>query len=167
MIKMLRYGLLIVLFTGLSAMSLHKFYVSIFQMNYVPEKKTMQITARIFTDDLEKALEKKSKKKIYLATPKEAPETEELLKKYLAEKVRIKINNTEKTIRFLGRETEDDVEICYLTVPVSEKINTLEVYNTVLTEIFPDQQNIIHTSVNSNKKSLLLTNSKPKELIEY
>ncbi|WP_286913824.1 DUF6702 family protein [Flavobacterium sp. UBA4197] len=167
MIKMLRYGLLIVLFTGLSAMSLHKFYVSIFQMNYVPEKKTMQITARIFTDDLEKALEKKSKKKIYLATPKEAPETEELLKKYLAEKVRIKINNTEKTIRFLGRETEDDVVICYLTVPVSEKINTLEVYNTVLTEIFPDQQNIIHTSVNSNKKSLLLTNSKPKELIEY
>lgn len=167
MIKMLRYGLLIVLFTGLSAMSLHKFYVSIFQMNYVPEKKTMQITARIFTDDLEKALEKKSKKKIYLATPNEAPETEELLKKYLAEKVRIKINNTEKTIRFLGRETEDDVVICYLTVPVSEKINTLEVYNTVLTEIFPDQQNIIHTSVNSNKKSLLLTNSKPKELIEY
>lgn len=167
MIKMLRYGLLIVLFTGLSAMSLHKFYVSIFQMNYVPEKKTMQIMARIFTDDLEKALEKKSKKKIYLATPKEAPETEELLKKYLAEKVRIKINNTEKTIRFLGRETEDDVVICYLTVPVSEKINTLEVYNTVLTEIFPDQQNIIHTSVNSNKKSLLLTNSKPKELIEY
>ena len=167
MIKMLRYGLLIVLFTGLSAMGLHKFYVSIFQMNYVPEKKTMQITARIFTDDLEKALEKKSKKKIYLATPKEAPETEELLKKYLAEKVRIKINNTEKTIRFLGRETEDDVVICYLTVPVSEKINTLEVYNTVLTEIFPDQQNIIHTSVNSNKKSLLLTNSKPKELIEY
>lgn len=167
MTKFLRYGFLLLLLVSLSAAGFHKFYVSIFQINYVPEKKTVQITARIFTDDLEKALERKIKKKIYLATTKEAPETEELLKKYIADKLHIKINNVEKGIRFLGRETEDDVVICYLTIPVTEKINTFEVYTTVLTEVYPDQQNIIHTQINGNKKSLLLTNSNPKEIIEY
>lgn len=167
MTKFLRYGFLLLLLVSLSAAGFHKFYVSIFQINYVPEKKAVQITARIFTDDLEKALERKIKKKIYLATAKEAPETEALLKKYLAEKLHIKINTVEKSIRFLGRETEDDVVICYLTVPVTEKINTLEVYTNVLTEVYPDQQNIIHTQINGNKKSLLLTNSNPKEIIEY
>jgi len=167
MTKFLRYGFLLLLLLSLSAAGFHKFYVSIYQVNYVPEKKALQITARIFTDDLEKALERKVKKKIYLATTKEAPETEELLKKYLTDKLHIRINNTEKAIRFLGRETEDDVVICYLTIPVTEKITSVEVYNTVLTEVYPEQQNIIHTNINSNKKSLLLTNSNPKEKIEY
>lgn len=167
MTKFLRYGFLLLLLLSLSAAGFHKFYVSIFQMNYVPEKKAVQITARIFTDDLEKALERKIRKKIYFATTKEVPGTEELLKKYLTEKLHIKINNVEKQLKFLGRETEDDVIICYLTIPVTEKITSFEVYNTILTEIYPDQQNIIHTNINSNKKSLLLTNSNPKEIIEY
>ena len=39
--------------------SVHKFYVGVFQVDYFKEKKSVQITARLFIDDLEKALQKK------------------------------------------------------------------------------------------------------------
>ena len=53
-----------VLLLTLSAAALHKYHMALFQINYAPEKKMLQITGRIHIDDLNKALEKKYKKKI-------------------------------------------------------------------------------------------------------
>lgn len=156
--------ILLVVLCSFSA--LHKFYVGIYQVNYVPKKKEIQITTRIFIDDLEKALEKKSKKKLYLATPKEVVETDGLIKNYLSEKLIVTVNKSQKTLRFLGKEVEDNVLICYLTAPISEKINSVAIHNSVLTEIYPEQQNIVHLNVNGNKKTFLLTDNEPEEEFE-
>lgn len=56
--------------------------MAIFQVNYVPEKKMLQITSRIFIDDLNLALEKKYGKKAFLGTEKESSEDQLILKKY-------------------------------------------------------------------------------------
>lgn len=151
----------------LCSFALHKFYVGIYQINYANKKKEVQITARIFIDDFEKALEHKFKKKIYLATPKEISETNDFIKSYLAEKMQIKVNKSIKNMKFLGKETEDNVLICYLTTPVQEKITSIEIYNSILTEMYPEQQNIVHININGNKKSLLLTDSELDGEIEF
>ncbi|WP_238321130.1 DUF6702 family protein [Flavobacterium saliperosum] len=146
---------------------MHKFYVGIYQIHYVANKKEVQVTARIFIDDLEKALEAKHKKKIYLSTPKEIAETNGFIKSYLSEKMQIKVNSSVKDLKFLGKETEDNVLICYLTTPVPEKIKSIEIVNSVLTEIFSEQQNIVHININGNKKSLLLTDSEPEGYLQF
>jgi len=165
--KVFQYALPVLLLVMLCSFALHKFYVGIYQVNYVAKKKEVQVTTRIFIDDFEKALEAKYKKKIYLATPKEISETNGLIKSYLAEKMQLKINKSVKTFKFLGKETEDNVLICYLTAPVSEKITSVEIYNAVLTEKYPEQQNIVHVNINGNKKSLLLTDSEPEGSLEF
>lgn len=165
--KFFQWALPVFFFIVLCSFTLHKFYVGIYQINYVANKKEVQVTARIFVDDLEKALEAKYKKKIYLSTPKEIAETNGFIKSYLSEKMQIKVNSSVKSLKFLGKETEDNVLICYLTAPVPEKINAIEIYNSVLTEMFPDQQNIVHININGNKKSLLLTDSEPEGYLEF
>lgn len=151
----------------LCSFAVHKFYVGIYQVNYVPKKKEIQITARIFIDDLEKTLEKKFQKRIYLATPKEIAETDDFIKKYLNEKLQLTVNSSPKSLKFLGKETEDNVLICYLTTAVPEKINTIEIHNSVLTETYPEQQNIVHFNVNGNKKTVLLTDSEPEGVVTF
>jgi hypothetical protein len=59
------------------------------------------------------------------------------------------------------------VLILYSKIVIAKKINTFEIYNSLLTEIYSDQQNIVHTNINGNKKSLLMTNSTSKEKIDY
>ena len=66
---------------SISSFGVHKFYMAIYQINYASEKKIIQVTSRIFVEDLDKALEKKYNKKFYLGTDKESPESLELLKK--------------------------------------------------------------------------------------
>lgn len=145
----------------------HKYYVAVFQLNYVPVKKEVQITSRIFIDDLEAAFVKKYKKKFYMGAANEVSDANDYLKKYFAEKMHIKINGKEKTIKFLGKETEDDILICYYTVPAESAVKSLWVSNTTLMEMFDDQQNIIHGNVKGNKKSLLLTNGTVEGLLEF
>jgi hypothetical protein len=133
----------------------------------VPNKKRVEITSRIFIDDLEKALTKKYQRKPNITSSNELPEAEEWIKTYIKEKIKVSINKKPQVIEYLAKEVEGDVLIIYTKIAISKKINTFDIYNALLTEVYTDQQNIVHINVNSNKKSILLTNSVFQEKIDY
>ena len=164
--KASRIFLSLVIFIAITSMTVHKFYVSVNQIDFVPKKKALEITSRIFIDDIDLALEKKYGKKYYFGTPKETSESVDFLKKYLKEKFAIKVNGQPKEIIFLGKEVEDNVLICYLTVKDIEKVTSLEIKNTILMELY-DQQHIFHTNILGDKKSLLLTSGEIVGLLKY
>ncbi len=158
----------IVIFVLMSSFaSMHKFYVSVTQINYNKDKKRVEISTRIFIDDLEKTLNKKYNQKVNLATKIEAENAKELVESYLLEKMEITINGKEQKLVFLGSEYEDDVLICYVKADFSKKITTFEVFNNLLTEAYPEQQNIVHTNINNTKKSFLLTQIDKTATIKY
>jgi len=157
---------LLFLFVILTSVSLHKFYVSVNQLDYVPQKKAIEITSRLFIDDIDLALEKKFNKKIYLGTSKELKESKDYLQKYFQEKFSIKVDDQEKEIHFLGKEVEDNVLICYFTIKNIEKVSSLEIKDTILMELY-DQQHIFHTNIAGNKQSLLLTSGKMRGVLNY
>lgn len=155
------------LFLTLTSFSVHKFYVALYQVNYAPEKKMLQITTRLFIDDLNNALAKKYQKKINLGSEKETEEDLNLFKKYFAEKFTIKVNGQIKPLLFLSKEMEGDVLICYFSCKDIHKINTLEIYNSIITDNNSEQQNIMHFNVSGVKNTLLLTESNSKGLLKY
>jgi hypothetical protein len=165
--KTITYLTLGLLFLTLTSFELHKFYMAIYQINYASEKKMIQITSRIFVDDLDKALEKKYHKKVALSVQKIDTEDLILLKKYLSENFSIKVNGKPKPIQFLSSELDSDVLICYSNVKEISKINTLEIYNNVLTDWNSDQQNITHITTNGTKRSILFTESLKNEVLKY
>ncbi|WP_281309668.1 DUF6702 family protein [Flavobacterium flavigenum] len=162
------YFLIGILFLSLSSFVFHKFYMGIFQVNYVAEKKMVQITSRIFVDDLNNGIEKKYHKKTFIGTEKETQADLDLLKRYLSENFSIKINGQPKTIVFLSKELEaDDVLVCYSKITGVEKLKTLEITNTILTDWNAEQQNITHISAFATKRSVLFTESSRKEVLKY
>lgn len=165
--KLSQYILSFLLLVLLSSFFWHKFYVSVTQIDYVTNKKRIEITSRIFIDDLEKALEKRFKKKFYLTSSREIENAETLIQDYLKEKIKISINKKSQNIEYLARETEGDVLILYYKIAISKKINTLEIFNSLLTDIYNDQQNIVHVNINGNKNSFLFTNMDKEIKIDY
>lgn len=158
---------MIAIFSFASLAMAHKFYVAIFQVNYAPEKKMLQITSRIFIDDLDSALEKKYKKKFHLGEKEETTEEKALMKHYFAEKFTLKINGQPKPMVFLSDETQDDVLVCYFRVTDIAKVTSLEISNKLLFDYVTEQQNIIQTNVNGKKESLLLTSGNPSGTLTY
>ncbi|WP_235921995.1 DUF6702 family protein [Flavobacterium phycosphaerae] len=122
----------------------------------------VQITTRIFIDDLNEALRNKYHKKTFIGTERETPEDVVLMKKYMSEKFKVTINGQPKAMNYLSNELENNVVICYLNVRDISKVTSLEVENSILTEVYSEQQNIIQFNNNGKKQSLLLTNETTK-----
>ena len=166
----MKKAILLLFFTlmiiGLSSFGVHKFYVSLYQVDYAPEKKMLQITSRIFIDDLNNAIAKKFSQKMHLGSTDETEADIVLLKKYFNEKFTIKVNGQLKTMQFLSKEMEGDVLICYFKIKDIYKIESLEIYNAVITEGNSEQQNIMHFSILGVKNTLLFTESSQKGIIK-
>ena len=164
--KFVKITVIFLLFFSLTAMSVHKFYVSIYQINYVPQKKMIQITSRIFIDDMNNALEKKYHKKTFVGTDRETADDVVLMKKYLAEKFVLKLNGSAKPMNFLSKEVEANVIVCYFSIKEVSKINSLSIENSALLEVNEEQQNIIQANISGEKESLLLTSDNFKGVLK-
>jgi len=165
--KLTQICVLLAIFLTLSSFEFHKFYVGIYQINYASEKKMIEVTTRIFTDDLNDALEKKHHRKFHLTDQSETPEDVALMQKYITDNFVIKINGKSVTLNFRSKESEGNVLICYFSIKDIPKIKSLEITNKTLFDFVTEQQNIIQTTVHGKKNSLLLTIDNPKEILQF
>ena len=142
--------------------------MSLFQITYNTDKDRIELTARVFLDDLEDALEQEYENdEVFLATSEEHPDVNRLLEAYFNEKLNFIINKKEVQWRFLSKDYEADMVTCYLKIDYSKKIKTLHIKNDFLTEVFEDQKNIIHLVYGSNKKSFLFTNTEVETTLTF
>ena len=137
--------------------TVHEFYVSVTQVDYIKEKQSVQIMTRIFIDDFEDLLRQRYDKNIILNEGKDETVIDTYIEKYLINKIQIDINGTFKNFTYLGKEYEDDIVYCYLEIIGIETINSFKITNRLLFDIYEEQQNIIKTNINSKNKSLMLT----------
>ena len=147
------------LILAFSSFGLHKFYVSIYQINYNQKKQMLEITSRIFIDDLNDVLKIKYAKKTHLTEKVETVEDVNLMKKYLLDNFKITINGKPQTINYVNKETESNIIVCYFNVKNISKISKISIKNTSLFELNDEQQNIIQTNIYNKKEDLLLTPS--------
>ena len=128
------FVLILVLFNSFSV--LHKFYVSITQIDYVEEQESLQITSRIFIDDLEDLFRELYDKTIVLDVDQESEMVEFYIESYIKEKFIIKINGENITMNYLGNEYENDILFCYLETKNIKDINAIEISNKILFDKF-------------------------------
>lgn len=165
--KTFKIFFLAIAFPLLSFTMMHKYYVSVTEVGYVEEKKSVQIISRIFIDDFEKMLRSRYDKEITLAIENEKSTVNFYTEKYLKEKFKIKINEQEVVFKFLGKEYEDDIMVSYLEIENVENISSIQVSSHVLFDVFPDQQNIVRFKIFSKNKSFLLTKDNDKGMLNF
>lgn len=163
--------LLIILSVFLVSLSsftvLHKFYVSVTQIEYREEQKSLQIISRIFIDDIEEVLKKRYDENIELVSNKQEEKVDQYLTTYLKQKLSITVNGEEVFFDFIGKEYDNDLVLCYLEVKNIESLRTIVVSNQVLMDFFDDQQNIIHVKKQKKRKSLILEKEKDQGMLKF
>lgn len=160
---------LLVLFLPLVAFTTaHKFYVSVTNVVYAEKDDALQITTRIFIDDLEAVLLERYGVTAKLATESESNLADDYLEKYLRKKFQIVINNEPKTYDFIGRKYDNDVCVFYLEVAEIDfpSVKSIQVQNAILTDLFDEQQNVVHFKIKDKKKSFVLLKSDTKGMLK-
>ncbi len=140
----------------------HDFHSSLTEVQYNTQTKTLEVSLRIFTDDLQTALTKASGKTVRLE--KNAAPSDQVLRQYLAQHFAvIDAKNTRKPMTWVGKELTVDVIWVYVEIPITENINGLRLENSILHELFDDQINIVNIIQNKQKKTYLF---KPDQAVQ-
>lgn len=136
-------------------------------MVYSEKDSAFQITSRIFIDDLEQVLEERYGILAKLATDEESKIADEYIKKYFNTKFAITLDNKNVNYSFLGKQYDNDVVICYLELADVDlaDVKSITVQNEILTDLFEEQQNIVHVKWKGQKKSFVLIRENNKGML--
>jgi len=143
------------LFTALAA---HPIHVSVTEIMFDEKERELEIITRIFTDDLEISIRKASEQPEVKLTE---ASTDQLVWKYLEPRFKITLDGRAQKVKYLGHEVEGDALVCYIQVSNVKKWKSIEVFNSVITELYDDQSNLVHVTVKENVKSLRLMGDNP------
>lgn len=145
-----------VLFIGLLISVLHPFHASVCEIEFDRESQSLEVSYRMFADDLETALTTFSGNNIDLFNPNEKDNVDELVSDYLKEKLLFWVNDEERQFEFLGSELDNGALWCYVEIPVTTQVEVLAIDNSVMMELFDDQINLIHFNMEDNVRSMKL-----------
>jgi hypothetical protein len=135
---------------------MHKFYLSLTEIRYNPERERVEVSMRIFPDDLDRALTERTGIHTMLATELELPGADSLLGEYLLECFRMAVNGEPVELTYLGKEPEGDAIWCYLESEQIARPVTIKVDQALLTELFEEQVNIVQVYQGKWNRGLLL-----------
>lgn len=156
----MKYKLLTLIFALFATFAVpaaaHDFHTSITDVAYNPRTKTLEVALKVFTDDLESALSKFTKSKVVYDSRSEKQRQQ--LASYLKQHLSFEVTKDKPLpYKVLGSEAETDAVWIYVEVPVrNASLEELYVKNSVLTELFADQMNIVNFNYNGTTKSTLL-----------
>jgi hypothetical protein len=145
------------LFLGVFFSNAHPYYVSICQVNFNQQSHSLEISVKIFVDDLTAGLSAEGHNKLYIGEVQEDAHADEYIYAYLKKSIRFKVNDKNFEPEFIGKEMEKDVVWSYLEIGNVTGLSTIEVNCNLLTDVFSDQKNIIQVNKNGTIKNLLLS----------
>lgn len=163
----LKKSFLILLLPLFAFTTAHKFYVSVTNVTHSEKNEALQITSRVFIDDLEEVLKERYDIEANLDSEQESEITQEYLKKYLRAKFVVEVNGELRSYEYVGKKFDNDVVIFYLEIPELKfsELKSIQIQNEMLTDMYDEQQNILHFKIDGKKKSFVLMKENTKGVL--
>ncbi len=134
----------------------HPFYVSVTEMNLNNNDKTLEISCKIFSDDLEQVIEKSNRVQLDISTEKDKPNFDKLIPVYIKSHLTVSIDGKPASFSYLGFEIDKESAYCYLQVENISSLKKIEISNSLLHDLTPEQINIMHITANGKRQSTKL-----------
>lgn len=133
----------------------HPFHVSLAEVEYNPESKSLEIALKVWPEDLEKALQRMEKKKIDLDGRKDL---DRLIERYVKRNIYVsedgkKINE----IQWIGQEIGIKEAWLYFEIPTGQPPVGFRFKNTLFFELQDDQVNIFQFKIDGKRATLNFT----------
>jgi len=146
---------------------LHPFYVSVIDINHNTKEETVEMSIRIFTQDLEETLQKYSAAKIDMVHPANKAVLDKQINDYIKQKLQLKMNGQTVTMQYVGYEIQLESVWIYFEVPKIKQLKKLDVNCTILYDFQNIQSNIFHVKANGTEKSYKLDYPKNTTVFDF
>lgn len=139
----------------------HDFHMSKSEIRYVSERSTIELSVHIFIDDLELTLADFGVEGLNIGTENESSEADKYIFEYLASTLQLNCNDMELRSVWVGKELSEDLMAiwCYLQISEVNQCQEITIENTILTEKYDDQKNIVSFKTDTSKRDYFIFDS--------
>lgn len=138
----------------ISLLLLHPFFVSMTELHYVPAKKTVEVSVRIFTDDLENTIRAHHPgQKVDILHPAHPALVNSWVNAYIRGRLQIKINGAVGNLSFVGYEQQSESTWCYFEIKNIPSVKDVQVFNTLLYDYKKEQINMVRVENGTKEQS--------------
>ena len=145
----------------------HPFHATITSFDCKKDSKNIEVTIKIFTNDLEKELRSDKKDDLIIDSKKSSYNIDSLIFMYIKQKLVITINGSRKELSWVGKEIENDITWCYLEIINVDDLSKVSIENKLFLTAFDDQLNICHFYCSNKTETLMLHKETPYGEIMY
>lgn len=146
----------------------HPFYVSVIDLAYNENTRSLEVSIKVFTDDFEAALRQNfPNSRPDLMRDRPGSLEDSLINKYVKQKLGLTINGQAGNLQYVGYEKQEESVWAYFEIIDVPAVKTIGVSATLLFEYKKEQINIIHAKVGNEKKSHRLDNPESKVTLNF
>ncbi len=145
----------------------HPFYMGVCELKYNQNNKALEVSVKLFINDLEDALKKINGKPVDLLQVKDSAQVKKQLEEYIRKRLSLTVNGKALNCRFLGFEKEEEALWMYFESDHCPAPKRIDVDCWLLYDYLPGQMNIFHAETGSSKKSTRLANPERHITIEF
>jgi|GEM_PF-402107 len=138
----------------------HAFYVAILHIDV--KEDTLQLSLRVFNDDLETAISEGRESKVFLTPSNPSPQNFVIIRDYITEHLSISSGSADQPINWFGHDFEEDVCWIFGQAILDKDQSILFVKNEVLMSLYKGQHNLIHFKSNGATESKICTIDQPE-----
>ena len=134
----------------------HPFYIAVTEIKLNTSDKTLEVTCKMFADDLEQVLEKNNHTQLDIASGKDQASFNKYIPAYVKNHLSVSIDGKAGNLSYIGFEKENESAYCYFQVENIASLKDLDIVDSLLHDFTSDQVNIIHVTVNGRRQSTKL-----------
>jgi hypothetical protein len=133
--------------------SSHPLYVSVTEINHNAAEKSLEISIKVFPDDLEQILEKNNKAQLDILAEKDKSRFDQYIPSYFDKNLMLTVDGKQVRLSYVGFEVEKESAYCYFEVKNVASVKKIDVTNSILYDFNDTEMNIMHVTVNGSRKS--------------
>lgn len=135
----------------------HVFYVSIARVKWNEDVARLDVSVRIFTDDLEEAIVAEGGPRLRLWTDQAHADRDRHVAQYLTSRLAFRVNGVDRQLTYAGMEDALDATACLVQITGVDRVETIEVENRILIEMFDTQANVMRFEIGGERKFVNLS----------
>lgn len=145
----------------------HPFYVTVTEINHNANEKLVEISCKIFTDDLEKELTLFTHRDINLSKTENKTQNEKTIADYVQKHLQIAIDGDPVIMQYVGSENESEATWIYFQISNISSLKKIDINNSLLYESFQSEINLIHVMVGGKRQSAKLNQPETKATFNF
>ena len=134
----------------------HPFYIAVTEINLNTSDKTLEVSCKMFADDIEQILEKNNHTQLDISADKDKSKFDTYIPAYVKTHLNVSVDGRATNLSYIGFEKEKESAYCYFQVENISSLKKIDINDSILQDFTSDQINIIHVTVNGKRQSTKL-----------